>query len=743
MQRPSRSLLAIGCLVFAALSAAAPALAGSQRGETALDGEHPRIAAELLIDRTGPHTARVGVLFEPDPGWHLYWRHPGDTGLAPQLRWRETRVGDIAWPVPQRYDEGDLVTYGYGEAVLLAAQASFGTDGPAPERIGVDVDVLVCRELCIPGSLSLDASLPAERRSSNARDLFDHWARRVPVQAAKLGVDARGRVSVVGDALRIAVDVSPCRDANAPCGLGPPAADQPPFFPYASDAFDLRPASRSSGDAPAGHFAFTLDAWPEAPGQEPTQTLHGVLLLDHETAGPRAVEIAIPLEPFDPDASLAATGPATPQDTALGLLRAALLAFLGGLILNLMPCVLPVLALKVFALAELASRSRREVHRNVAAYTGGILAAMGALGLFVIGLRAAGSAVGWGFHLQEPVFLVAVSALLVAFAANLFGVFEIQVDTSSMAGIGADRSGAARSFFDGLLAVVLATPCSAPFLGTAVGFAFASPAPIVLAIFGAVGLGLAAPFAAVAAVPGIARHMPRSGPWMLHLRSLLGFALLATVVWLLWVLGRAAGPDATASGMALLVAVAFAAWLFGLWQRGGRALPAPLLIGALAAVIVGGSNAIDASARPEAAASQAARDWSADAVRDELAAGRAAFVYFTADWCLTCKLNERRVLDRPLVRTALADHGVTLFRADWTRRDETIRAALADLGRAGVPVYALYAPDAPDAPRVLPELLSVETVVDAVAEAGDAARRHAASARPTVASVTALTIRTP
>jgi thiol:disulfide interchange protein len=386
---------------------------------------------------------------------------------------------------------------------------------------------------------------------------------------------------------------------------------------------------------------------------------------------------------------------------------------------------LPPIAL--FFLADLSRRRRREVVAHVAAYAIGIQLAMGALAAAVVALRAAGAAVGWGFQLQEPVFVAAVASLLVVFAANLFGAFEVALDASRLGGLGARAAGPARSFFDGLLAVVLATPCSAPFLGTAVGFAVASPPVTVLAIFAAIGVGLAAPFAAAALLPG-RRLLPRPGPWMLELRRALAFTLLGAAAWLAWVAGRQLGVDGMARLLALLVVAGAGCWAFGRFQQAGRALPARGFAVALVALLALGLWLVDPGARAEPVA---AAPWSPEAVRAELDRGRAAFVYFTADWCLTCQVNERRVLDDERVRDELERLDVAVFRADWTRRDESIRVALAGMGRAGVPAYALYAPDRPDRPVLLPELLSVDRLVEGLRDATRNAPREATrEARP-------------
>jgi thiol:disulfide interchange protein len=447
---------------------------------------------------------------------------------------------------------------------------------------------------------------------------------------------------------------------------------------------------------------------------------------------PGHFELAAPLDASAPrsdraafDAAALALAPRAPEPPAPAAASAAswwsavLFGWLGGIVLNLMPCVLPVLAIKLAALAGLAERSRREQIEHAAAYAAGIELSMLALAAVVVALRGAGASVGWGFQLQEPVFLVAMCALLVAFALNLFGAYEILVDTSRLGGVGTPNPGAARSFFDGLLAVALATPCSAPFLGTAVGFAFASPAPVVAAIFLSIGLGLATPFAVAAASPAIARRMPRSGAWMADLRAVLGFALLLTVVWLLWVLGRVSGADAIAPALVLLLAIAAASWTLGLAQRRGRSVSGFAIAAVLGAIAAPGIVTLDLApdARNEPApATLRARAFSPDAVRASLAAGHPVFVYFTADWCLTCKVNERTLADRR-VEPELAQHGYDVYRADWTRRDAAIGAALAALGKAGVPAYAVYAPGAPDRPHVLPELLTVDTLVTALRDA--------------------------
>jgi len=340
------------------------------------------------------------------------------------------------------------------------------------------------------------------------------------------------------------------------------------------------------------------------------------------------------------------------------------------------------------------------------------------LAVVVVALRTAGTSVGWGFQFQEPRFALAMTLLLVGFALNLFGVFEIGTP-SSLATVGQEATGVWRSFFDGLLAVVLATPCSAPFLGTAVGFAFAGSGASIMAIFGTIGLGLAAPVCLVALAPVTARFMPRSGAWMGTLRQGLGFTLLASAVWTLWIFGRTAGPDAFAGALALCVALGLGAWLLGVRQAADDQRRGLVLAGlvAVTALFLGRPVWREPVAEQQPSHAAAKDGWRAfdkAAIADELRSGRPVFVDFTAAWCLTCAVNERTVIADRRVQDTFVQRGFALFRADWTLRDEGIRQELARFGRAGVPLYVVYHPDSPQQPRVLSELLTIESLLQAL-----------------------------
>jgi thiol:disulfide interchange protein DsbD len=757
-------------LLLFAMGAATLALAQPEppfgsRGAGAFDGGDPRVEAELLVDAAElqpGQKVRVGVRFEMDPNWHIYWRNPGESGLPTQLEYdfQRGRVGPIRWPVPEVFQESDgfLTTYGYSGQVLLASEAVVDARLAGRAQISVVADFVTCHIGCIPGRIELVRELPLSASgrpaSSSTSALFDAWAQRLPVPAQALGLSA----SVVhsqtairpSDAFHTAVEVR-CADPATGCAGArlAPVESFEAFLPESLEGVEFRVV----GHEPTLGDGFAVVLAGQASADAPTawqQRLSGLIPVAFETGDVRHIVVEGSLSRAAAEAVVgdsesplwAVKGGFEAPAARLGFLYAFGLALLGGLILNLMPCVLPILAIKVFHVAELAHLGRRQVLGHGAAYTGGVLASMGALALVVIGLRAAGTAVGWGFQFQQPIFVAALSTLLVVFALNLFGVFEVTFQPTGVSKLGAKATGLRQSFFEGLLAVILATPCTAPFLGTAVGVAFASPAPVIFGIFLAIGLGLAAPFALVTLVPAWARIIPRPGPWMLTVRKALGFSLLAWAVWLLWLVGRTLGADAQALVLAFLVLVAFGLWIFGNVQRGSssQAWVATTAV-AVAGLVVAGLATLPLGNGRAASGMQAAvetelpesswRSYDLAAIREELGRGRPVFVDFTADWCLTCKINESVVLEDSRVKSELARLRIATFKADWTLYDDEIRQVLADFGRAGVPMYLVYHPSAPGNPTLLPELLTVDLVIDALrAAAGVPDTRAGLESRP-------------
>ncbi len=743
-----------------------PSLPAAADASGVVEDDVPQVRARLLVGEA-QGGRRVGVLFDLAEGWHLYWRNPGGTGIAPELGLAAPghTLGDVAWPAPLTFVEADglFTTWGYEGSVLLSVPIA-GEAAAGGGTIEADTRVLVCRTQCVPAEFRLSSPIdpaltPSDQRWIEQR--FDLALSRVPVEASELGLDVRARWQETPPAVdergTIRLELAPC--AQTSCPTLATGGGGSLFLPQDGDLFEWEGASATASGRV--DVAMTrLEAMPSEGdrlrGLIPIRDVDGALryVAVDTTVGSPSAEIpatapplapeadaggeatgspnSVPSAPFEESATTASAANATRPPSLLRWLQVLGLALLGGLILNGMPCVLPVLAIKVVAVADLAEKDPREVRMHGVAYGAGVLGSMALLAAIVVALRSAGHSVGWGFQFQEPLFVAVIAAVLVTFAMNLFGAFEIDFGQGRLASIGQSAEGARRSFFEGLLAVVLATPCTAPFLGTAVGFAFASHGAGIFAIFLAIGLGLASPFLIVSFRPSAARFIPRSGPWMNTLRSGLGFSLLATCVWLLWVLGQSGGVDAVIGTTGTLLLLAFLLWSFGRLQPMRSAWLGRAAAIGIAGVALGGFNliGIDRATDANAAAATTAEPsdeggwaiYSEDAVATALAEGRPAFVVFTADWCLTCKMNEATVLGREIVHDAFREGGYALFEADWTRRDERIRQKLAEFDRAGVPLYLVYSPDRPDAPRVLSELLSTEEVLSAI-EAARPTRR--------------------
>ncbi len=737
------ALAALCCganLSFAALPA--PDVPDTAVGESAIFEDRARVSARLLIESDAIATDvpfRVGVLLEMQPGWHIYWRNPGDTALPTRIAWQveDATVGALQWPAPSVFHENETesTTYGYADQVLLATRITIHSRVDGAIRLGADLNFLVCREVCIPGAIALERNLTLgspEVVDDKARALFDAYEARVPRSASALDLEVKTRLSQSairpGDSFLFGIGIKRCPVASE-CDLSALQAIEPTavFLPYSQTNPSLRPLGVQDFPDAAGGFLLAMRGHTEADAPPRSEDpLRGILAL--ADASYVEVEVPFPVAEIGTEIELIATDwldstilVRLPQ-LSIGLVYALLLALLGGLILNLMPCVLPILAIKVVALSEIAQQDRKQVYAHGLAYAAGIQASMALLTAFVLGLRQAGISVGWGFQFREPVFLAAVAVLVVLFACNLFGLFEINVDTSRIDGIGREATGPRRSFFDGFLAVALATPCSAPFLGTAVGFAFAGGTLEITSVFAGIGFGLALPFVAVSLVPGLSRFIPPAGSWMNRMRTGLGLALLATGTWLLWVLGRVSGLEGQLTVLVLLLAAGLGAYGFGRLQRSSSPRPLGRLVATFAVLIVTVLSVlplqpIRAQLRESAGSAIPWRAFDTIAIDEALRAGRPVFVYFTADWCITCKVNELLVLQDESVLDALKQLNVATFRGDWTLRDEAIRLELARHGKAGVPVYLVYGPDRPERPTVLPELITVDTVLHALARA--------------------------
>jgi len=675
----------------------------------------------------------LGLQITHQPDWHTYWKNPGDSGLPTELTWQLPAgldAGDIAWPVPHKIAIGTLANYGYEGTVLLPVPVTVAqTFAPGPLAKDVTVQLkaswLVCRKECIPEEGNFTLQLPIQSTTALHSAAFDAAQKAQPQPLAK--ASAQQQAQVDGDALQVRV-------AGLPAALRGKTLDLFPETPevlhnaadgtqrWEGDVWTARiPLAEQRSNSPSTLpvvLAERVQGSTPRPGYRADLTVQGPwpAVAAKASVSP-ALEAALKA-----NAALAGSGlpPAAPTGASSLTLTAALLgALLGGLILNLMPCVFPVLAIKVVGFPRHA-QDRRAHRISGLAYTAGVVLSFLALGALMLGLRAAGEAVGWGFQLQSPAVVAALAGLFTLIGLNLAGVFEFgNMLPSSVASLQA-RHPVADSFLTGVLAVAVASPCTAPFMGASMGLTATLPAAQALAVFAALGLGLALPYLAASLWPAVARALPRPGAWMDTFRRFMAFPMFATVVWLVWVLGQQSGIDGAASLLILLVGLGLLAWSLALQGRARRWLGSvatvamALLLWAFGPHVTRMAEVAAAPANATATAAQGWQPWAPGAAEALVASGRPVFVDFTAAWCVTCQYNKKTTLANAEVLADLQAKNVALLRADWTRRDPAITAALAQLGRNGVPVYVFYRPGKP--PVVLTEVLSVDEVRSTIAQ---------------------------
>ena len=647
----------------------------------------------------------LGLAIEHQPHWHTYWKNPGDSGLPTTLQWTLPdgfKPGEIEWPTPARLPIGPLMNYGYEGRLLLPVKVEVPSGYAADTlKVKLRADWLVCKDVCIPegGDFALDIPV-ASAFAARAAD-FEAAAAAKPRPLP----DVRATATVAADGLSLVIEGLP----------GAWAGKAIEFFPEAPGVLDNALPRPARWDGQRWTVRVPLsDQRIDSPAR-----MDAVLAAAGEKAGVRVgfdIAGAWPAPGTTPKpAAMPAPAAATPP---LGLGLALLFALVGGAILNLMPCVFPVLSLKVLGFASHAD-DRRALALGGIAYTAGVVLSFVALAGALLALRAGGEQLGWGFQLQSPAVIAVLAALFTLIGLNLAGVFEFgSVLPSSLASLQA-RHPMVDSFLTGVLAVAVASPCTAPFMGASLGFAVTLPSVQALAVFAALGLGMALPYLAASLWPGLARLLPRPGAWMARFKVLMAFPMFATVIWLVWVIGQQIGIDGASALLAVLLALAFIAWALGTPGIGGigRAAFGAIGVLSLAAALSWMLPTLQASAATAPArsgeAGSAWEPWSEQRVAELRAAGKPVFVDFTAAWCVTCQYNKRTTLADAAVMADFAARGVVLMRADWTRRDPAITAALAGFGRNGVPVYALYGRDG--APQILSEILSVREVRDALA----------------------------
>lgn len=699
----SVSALFAAALGLLALAAATPAHAGATAWE-----KHEFARARLVsaVSAVGElPELRLGLQIKLEPGWWTYWRSPGDAGLPVQVDWAGSEnlaEASLLWPAPERHTLLGIETFGYQGEVLLPVMARPEKPGQ-PIKLRAAVDYLVCEKICVPAHAELALDLPAGAPTASPFvDLVDRWRAKVPGDGKAAGL-AVERVSLIdgGTGAQLAVRVAAREPLTAPELI----VEGPAGLRFARPRVELQ----SGG-------AVLVSAVEAGKGTPDVVLRDGVTLTVID--GARALELKTPVVAGSA-ADLGGGG-----DLAV-LAWVLMVALLGGLILNLMPCVLPVLSLKLMSVVGHGGGDRGEVRLGFIAAAAGILASFLLLAAGAIALRSAGLAVGWGIQFQQPAFVAAMAAILVLFACNMMGWFELSGPRWAFdaAETKAASHGLLGHFLTGALATLMATPCSAPFLGTAIGFALSRGAVEILAVFLALGVGLALPYLLVAAFPGLATRLPRPGRWMLHLRRAMGVALALTALWLVGVMAAQRGALAASILALLLVALALA---FALGHRlpEGLRRAAPAAVAAYLLAVVG-----VAAALPGGTAGQgevAARDdhWRAfdeAAIPALVAEGKLVFVDVTADWCITCQANKTLVLKRGEVARRLGAADVVSMRADWTRPDPAIGRYLTKFGRYGIPFNVVYGPNAPQG-IPLPELLTSDLVLAALDQARAAAR---------------------
>jgi thiol:disulfide interchange protein DsbD len=645
----------------------------------------------------------ASIVLDLQPGWHTYWQYPGDSGLPPKVTWRLPEgwsAGPVEFAVPHQFSEpGDMIVYGYEKQQLLRAIITPPKVLPKDQIYSLKASLtwLACKELCVPGSADVELKVlgPTDRTIS--------WtSAAVPKGDWPLSGKPPFPVSLSEKGTNVVVSFTGNSGYNYQ------------LYPYPPDgtiAGHVTQIMSQGSKGPAIVFSIPWD------GSAPFKGL----LVEQIGDERKAWFISKNITQVSNEKNL---------ETYLYVLIAALFSgFLGGLILNLMPCVLPVISLKIFSFIAQSGESPKRIFRHGLAFSAGIFSWFLGLGMLVIILKSGGSQVTWGaFQFQNPLFVVGLSVLVFLFALNLFGVFEIALPGRAATTLdrAATHGGYGGSFFQGLFATLLATPCTAPFLGSALGFAFGQSEAVILSMFASVAFGMSLPYLLLSARPGWREWIPKPGVWMERLKQFMGFPLLATNLWLLWVLQNQRGSDAAIALLGLFLLLGFCAWMYGSLQASAARGKWPLLI--LILLVLGTGLAVlvkrigDSTPITQSSATREGIDWvtyTPNALEALRAQGKPVFLDFTASWCLTCQFNERTAINVPSVRKILKEKGITAMKGDWTNSDPAITAALKSFGRVGVPLAVFYPAGKGSEPMVLPELLTEKIVLEAIGKSGN------------------------
>jgi len=658
-------------------------------------------------------TVLVGVDLKMEPGWHTYWKNPGAAGMATKIEWQlppGVTAGEIQWPLPEKLPPAEVTTYGYDDEVVLLVPLKLAADlKPGPLDLKAKVSWLECKEACVPGSGSVEATLNIgdQTKPSAAAALIESWKSKVPKPVTNLFVYARWEkpASVNPRPLLIQFRL--------------PKPDGADFFPGTNDDFEIQPETKFIFDEFSN--STILEKFVKKYSGDWPKEINGVIV--EETGNLRTgFEVKLPVSEQAPivgetilSESSAGVPPAgtggTPVLPLQPLWQMLLYAFIGGLILNIMPCVLPVIALKILGFVGESRSDPRHVRKLGLVYALGVLVSFAALAAIVIGVKAAGHRAGWGMQFSSPIFVVCLTTLVTLVALNLFGIFEVTLGGRALDAASrlASKHGAAGAFFNGLLTTALATSCTAPVLGTVLGFAFREGASVILLIFLVVGIGLAAPYVVLSWNPTWLKFLPKPGAWMENFKIAMGFPMLATTVWLFLLAAGNFDKSRTLWFGLFLVALGLAAWIWGEFvQRGTKHRGLARVVSIL---LAGGIGTYAFCQTPDQIDWHS---WSPAAVAKAQAAGRPVLVDFTADWCVNCQVNKKIAIEIPSVRARLKSMNAVALLGDYTRFPDNITAELNRFNRAGVPLVLVYPKDATAPPIVLPEILTPGIVLDAL-----------------------------
>jgi thiol:disulfide interchange protein len=693
-------------------------LAASLLSAQVVDGEH--VDAELMPETTHAvpgDTLWTALRLDHAERWHTYWVNPGDAGIPTTVTWtlpEGVSAGNIVWPIPERFDlPGEVVDFGYtGEIFLLVPLQVPADFAESTLTASADVKWLECDELCIPGGAVVQLSVPVSAEAPaplNEAAIAGFAETRASQPRADIALDSQ--FSINGGSIELLVQATENIFENA---------QEVSFIPDENRVLDYIAPQNITRQLSSLQLSQKHHRRVE---REAPQRVGGLLLVTDASGN----EIAYQVDAKPTGVSTSVLGaPVTAGDLTgdggtsdMSLASVFLFALLGGMILNLMPCVFPVLSLKVLSLSATSNSSQREQRLHGIAYTAGVMFAFLALAVVLLTLQAGGAAIGWGFHLQKPWFVAALVYLFFVMGLSLSGVVEFG---TSIMGVGSslqEKEGYSGSFFTGVLASVVASPCTAPFMGAALGFAFTQSMPVALTVFLALGFGMAFPFLLLSFVPALAKRMPKPGAWMVTFKQILAFPLYATVVWLLWVLGQQAGPNAMALVVGSCVLLALAAWIYqqrhvsrGFWKYTGFAVIL-LCVGASASVLRSPflETAGAAALAEEGENYEPYSDMRLAALRAE---GKPVFVNMTAAWCITCLVNERVALSSTSFTDGLEEKGVTYLKGDWTNNDPAITAVLKQYNTSGVPLYLMFPADASQPAEVLPQILTENVMLEAL-----------------------------